>query len=68
MVTVQIGNSEERNVRDVDPSWINQQINRRRAAGEPVCARVSVHVDGINMILGTPVKGGLDLTHLGGGI
>ena len=49
MVKVKIA-SEERSVEDVNPSWINQQIDRRRKDG-PVCVRVTIHDDGINMVL-----------------
>ena len=49
MVKIKIG-SEERNIEDVDSSWINQQINRRRKDG-PVCVRVTINDDAINMVL-----------------
>lgn len=35
MVSVRIG-PEEQKLDEVKPSWINQQINRRRAAGQLV--------------------------------
>ena len=49
MVKIKIG-SEERNREDADPSWINQQINRRRKDG-PVCVRVTINDGAINMVL-----------------
>ncbi len=49
MVKIKIG-SEERNREDADPSWINQQINRRRKDG-PICVRVTINNDAINMVL-----------------
>ena len=59
MVKIKIG-SEERNKEDVDSNWINQQINRRREDG-PVCVRVTIKNNGINMILSSgecPRNGG----------
>ncbi len=59
MVKIKIG-SEERNREDADPSWINQQINRRRKDG-PVCVRVTIKHDAIDMILSSgdcPRSGG----------
>lgn len=49
MVKIKIG-SEERNKEEVDSSWINQQINRGRNDG-PVCVRVTIKNDAVNMIL-----------------
>ena len=49
MVKIKIG-SEERNLTEIDPSWINQQINNRRKDG-PVCVRVTIKHDAIDMIL-----------------
>jgi hypothetical protein len=36
MTTVRIGD-ETRSLADANESWINQQINRRRADGQNVC-------------------------------
>lgn len=52
-VEVQIG-SEKRSIDDASPSWINDQINRRRKDGSPVCVRVSIIKNSINLILSTP--------------
>lgn len=57
MITVKIAN-EERQIDSVDPQWVNQQINQRRANGEHVCVRVSVHGPGIAIHLATPTCGG----------
>lgn len=38
----------------IDPSWINQQINRRRSEGKEVCVRVTIRTDDLDMILSTP--------------
>jgi hypothetical protein len=43
MVTVRIGNAPERSIDDLDPSWINQQINRRRDDGTPVCVTIDIN-------------------------
>lgn len=53
MITVRIA-EEERQLDAVDEQWINQQINRRRADGQSVCVRVTVHKDGLDMVLSTP--------------
>jgi len=39
MIEVKIGTST-RNLNDITPSWINEQINRRKEDGAPVCVRV----------------------------
>ncbi len=49
MVKIKIG-SEGRNMEDVDSSWINQQINRRRKDG-PVCVRITINDGAIDMTL-----------------
>lgn len=54
MVTIQIGNDASRTLSDptdVNESWVNQQINRRRQAGEPVCVRVTIKTDSIDFML-----------------
>lgn len=53
MITIKIG-TEQKQIDDVDPQWINQQINRRRENGASVCVRVFVRLSGLNMILSTP--------------
>lgn len=53
MITIRIA-EEERQLDSVDEQWINQQINRRRADGQAVCVRVTVHEDGLDMVLSTP--------------
>ena len=56
MIRIRIGD-EERELANADEHWINQQINRRRADGQTVCVRVTVHVDDLNMVLSTPTCG-----------
>ncbi|MHC4720133.1 MAG: hypothetical protein ACYSYT_06630 [Planctomycetota bacterium] len=53
MVTIKIGTTE-RNINEADPGWINQQIVRRRKDKQPVCVRVTIHEDSVNMVLTTP--------------
>src|SRR5688500_13757376 len=54
MVSVRIGDNWERNLNDISESEIIQQINRRRAEGQPVCVRVTITTAQLNMILSTP--------------
>lgn len=54
MITVQIGGSGERRLEETDESWINQQINRRRDEGQPVCVRVTITTTSLNLALTTP--------------
>lgn len=53
MINVKIG-ADEKDLASVESSWINQQINRRRAAGEMVCVRVRIQVGSLDMVLSTP--------------
>lgn len=53
MITVRIA-EEERQLDAADEQWINQQINRRRADGQTVCVRVTVHKDDLDVVLSTP--------------
>jgi len=53
MIKIRIG-EEEKVLGSVDESWINQQINRRRADGLTVCVRVIVKEGELDMILSTP--------------
>ena len=61
MIKIQIGQAEL-DFDDVDPSWINQQINRRHGDGLIVCVRVVIDEGGINMVLTTPTCGSSDGT------
>jgi hypothetical protein len=56
MITVKIG-EEERHIDEVDPQWINQQINARRADGQTVCVRVTIREGEVHMTLSTPTCG-----------
>lgn len=53
MIYVKIGN-EERKIGDAEESWINQEINGRKAAGESVCVRVRFDEGDLNFIIQTP--------------
>jgi hypothetical protein len=53
MVSVRIA-TEERKLEEADERWIQQQIVRRRAEGEQVCARVMIHEGGANLTVATP--------------
>ncbi|MCK9418650.1 MAG: hypothetical protein M0R70_04625 [Nitrospirae bacterium] len=63
MITIRIGESV-RSLEDdksLDESWINQQINRRRADNQPVCVQISIKENPLNMALsssGCPSRGG----------
>lgn len=57
MVTIRIGESE-RQLSEADASWINQQINRRRGDNLPVCVRVTIVTNELNMVLTTPTCSG----------
>lgn len=56
MIRIRIGDVE-RELASADEHWINQQINRRRADGQTVCVRVTVHEGDLNMVLSTPTCG-----------
>lgn len=64
MITIQIEDSIRTlsNPRDIDESWINQQINRRKNDRRPVCVRVTIKDDSVNIILASA-----DCTDTGGG-
>lgn len=53
MIKVKIGESE-REGRDADPQWINEQINGRRRDGINVCVRVTIESSQVNLLLTTP--------------
>lgn len=57
MITIRIG-QETRSDADASESWINEQINRRRADGQNVCVEVSINTGGLNLRLTTAACGG----------
>lgn len=54
MIKIRIENAEMDLVGNFDESWINQQINRRRADGLAVCVRVTIKDGDVDMVLSTP--------------
>jgi len=60
MVRVTIGDVSRQDG-NIEESWINQQINRRLQDGMPVCVKVQIYKQDIDMGLSTPsctVSGG----------
>ena len=56
MIRITIG-TEHRNInslRDMEESWVNQQVNGRQHDGQAVCVQVSFELDHINFGLSTP--------------
>ena len=51
-IRVKIG-SVERDIKEADPNWINEQINRRRADGAPVCVQVTITRESVDLLLST---------------
>ena len=60
MVTLTIGSAtrELTNARDVDASWIGEQIRNRRAAGQSVCFTISIQEPPIELNLPVGECGG----------
>ena len=52
MITMKIG-QQEREVADVDESWINSELRRIRAAGEADCVRVRIDTTSATAVLTT---------------
>ena len=61
MIRITIGSSERqlKSSLDLDESWINQQINRRREDGQQVCVKVKIRTDSLDFTLATPTCEGL---------
>jgi hypothetical protein len=53
MIEVQIGDIRK-HLRDVQPSWINEQLARRRRDGDPVCVQVFIDKPQVRMRLASP--------------
>lgn len=53
MSKVRIGDSE-RTIGEATPQWINEQINKRRADGLPVCVQVIFDQKPLEFVLSTP--------------
>ncbi len=39
---------------DIAPQWVNDQLNKRRGTGAPVCVRVDIALDRVHLSLATP--------------
>lgn len=57
MSTISIGGAE-RELAQVDPQWITQQIAGRRGDGQNVCIIVRIRTANLNITLSTPECGG----------
>ena len=53
MITIRIGETVRslEDARNIDESWINQQINGRRTENQPVCVQISIKESPLNMAL-----------------
>jgi hypothetical protein len=56
MIRIIIGGSERQfsSVRNIDESWVAQQVNRRQSDGQNVCVQVIIKQDSVDMRLSTP--------------
>ena len=45
--------SSERNINDIEPNWINDQVNRRKSDDVPICVRVEIQHNDIDIALAT---------------
>jgi len=61
MTTRVIIGTDERDINDIEPNWIAEQIVRRKEGGVPVCVVVKIKSNGLDMSL---ASGGC---HSGGG-
>ena len=52
-VILSIGNSGNYELKSVSSSWVNEQINNRKKDGAPVCVRVLIKSDNVNVALST---------------
>lgn len=59
LIKIHIENNERQfdDVYNVDESWINQQINKRKEKKEKVCVRVYIKNEFIDILLTTPACG-----------
>lgn len=65
MIEVKIDDTKK-NLEDINPSWIHEQLERRRSEDEPVCVRVFIDRPQVHIRLSTPdcpsVAGGRSAT------
>lgn len=45
--------SSERDLGDVEPGWVNEQIKRRKSDGLPVCVKIVINTCSANLVLST---------------
>ena len=59
LIKICIGNNERQfdDVYNIDESWINQQINKRKEDKEKICIRVYIKNEFIDILLTTPTCG-----------
>jgi len=59
LIKIRIGSNERQfdDVYDIDESWINQQINKRKEHKEKICIRVYIKNELIDVLLTTPACG-----------
>jgi hypothetical protein len=53
MIEIEI-EGDRRNEKEISESWVNQQINKRREAKLPVCVRVYIKENHLDIILSSP--------------
>lgn len=51
-VRIVIG-TNERNIDNIEPNWINEQVSKRRNEGSPVCVRIIIDLGDINLSFAT---------------
>ncbi len=56
MIRVRVGGNE-RALDDISEQWVNEQINRRRADGVPICVEVIFDTPDVRMGLSSPICG-----------
>jgi len=56
MINIKIADQERQfnNIKEIEESWINQQINRRQSDNQIICVRIRLNIDSINVSLCTP--------------
>lgn len=59
-INVKIGSQERQweSFRDIEDSWITEQVHRSRQTGQPVCVVVRLQSPDLNLSLTTPTCGG----------
>jgi hypothetical protein len=66
MIEIEI-EGDRRNEKEIIESWVNQQINKRREANLPVCVRIYIKENHLDIMLSSPEcprKGKSKTSHL----